>query len=111
MAPRRRPARPLWLLGERARTCDETNDSDLPDEVNPGRNAPADASGGSRAPGCGPAAFLRSLERVSLSEGREGSPRHVSPTLDAPSFMYWKSRFDRIEVLFDDEVRVAGLRD
>ena len=38
-------------------------------------------------------------------------PRHVNPDLDSYQWTYWKSRFNRFVVEFDDEDRVASIRD
>ena len=38
-------------------------------------------------------------------------PRHVTPDLDASEWMYWKNRFNRIIVVFDDQDRVVEIQD
>jgi hypothetical protein len=38
-------------------------------------------------------------------------PPHVTPDLDATDWTYWKNRFDRMIVGFDDEGRVVEVRD
>jgi hypothetical protein len=38
-------------------------------------------------------------------------PPHVTPDLEAKEWTYWKNRFDRMIVVFDDEGRVVEIRD
>jgi len=37
-------------------------------------------------------------------------PPHVTPDLDAKEWTYWKNRFDRMIVVFDDKGRAAEVR-
>jgi hypothetical protein len=67
---------------------------------------------------------LSALDRQGIREGhaiqgmsRRGvilamghPPRHVNPDLNAPTFMYWKNRFNRIEIQFGPEDTVTGIR-
>ena len=69
-------------------------------------------------------ASLSELDRRGIREGRaiEGMsrrgvilamgvpPRHVNPDLDAPAFMYWRNRFDRVEIRFGADDRVTEIR-
>jgi len=38
-------------------------------------------------------------------------PPHITPDLDAAQWTYWKSRFDRMIVVFDEGGRVVAIRD
>ncbi len=38
-------------------------------------------------------------------------PRHVTPNLDSTSWIYWKNRFNRISVTFDESGVVTGILD
>lgn len=38
-------------------------------------------------------------------------PRHVNPNLDAPSFTYWKNRFNRVRIHFGPDGRVSSIED
>jgi hypothetical protein len=37
-------------------------------------------------------------------------PRHVKPDPDAPALMYWKNRFNRVEIQFGPDDIVTGIR-
>ena len=68
---------------------------------------------------------LSELDRKGVREGRaiQGMsrrgvflamghpPRHVNPDPNAPTLMYWKNRFNRVEIQFDAEDHVSGIRD
>lgn len=47
-------------------------------------------------------------EGVLLAMGRP--PHHVNPTLDHFEWMYWRNRFARTAVTFDDKGLVSGIR-
>jgi hypothetical protein len=67
---------------------------------------------------------LSEIDRRGIREGRaiEGMsrrgvilamghpPRHVNPDPNAPSFMYWKNRFNRVEIQFGPDDVVTGIR-
>lgn len=67
---------------------------------------------------------LSEIDRRGIREGRaiEGMsrrgvilamghpPRHVNPDQTAPSFMYWKNRFNRVEIQFGPDDVVTGIR-
>jgi hypothetical protein len=67
---------------------------------------------------------LSEIDRRGIREGRaiEGMsrrgvifamghpPRHVNPDPNAPSFMYWKNRFNRVEIQFGPDDIVMGIR-
>jgi hypothetical protein len=38
-------------------------------------------------------------------------PRHVNPDPNAPTLMYWKNRFNRIQIQFGSNGDVTGIRD
>ena len=38
-------------------------------------------------------------------------PRHVNPDPNAPAFMYWKSRFNRVQIQFGPDGLVSGIKD
>jgi hypothetical protein len=49
-----------------------------------------------------------SREGVLLAMGRP--PFHANPSLDAPEWMYWRNRFARLAVEFDDKGTVVNVR-
>ena len=67
---------------------------------------------------------LSELDRQGIREGRAivgmtrrgvilamgHPPRHVNPDPNAPIFMYWKSRFNRVEIQFGSDGLVSGVR-
>ena len=38
-------------------------------------------------------------------------PRHVNPDPSAPTFMYWKSRFNRVQIQFGPDGLVSSIKD
>jgi len=67
---------------------------------------------------------LSELDRKGVREGRaiEGMtrravilamghpPRHVNPDPNAPTLMYWRNRFNRVEIQFGEDDHVTGIR-
>jgi hypothetical protein len=49
-----------------------------------------------------------SREGVLLAMGRP--PFHANPSLDVPEWMYWRNRFARVAVQFDDKGKVINVR-
>jgi len=47
-------------------------------------------------------------EGVMLAMGRP--PFHANPSLDVPEWMYWRNRFARVAVQFDDKGKVTNVR-
>lgn len=47
-------------------------------------------------------------EGVLLAMGRP--PFHANPSLDVPEWMYWRNRFARVAVQFDDKGKVTNVR-
>lgn len=47
-------------------------------------------------------------EGVLLAMGRP--PFHANPSLDVPEWMYWRNRFGRMAVQFDDKGKVVNVR-
>jgi hypothetical protein len=47
-------------------------------------------------------------EGVLLAMGRP--PFHANPSLDVPEWMYWRNRFARVAVQFDDKGKVTNIR-
>jgi hypothetical protein len=68
---------------------------------------------------------LSELDRQGVREGRAivgmsrrgvilamgHPPRHVNPDPNAPTLMYWKNRFNRIQIQFGPNGSVTGIRD
>lgn len=69
-------------------------------------------------------ATLSELDREGIREGRAINgmsrrgvilamgppPRHVNPDLNAPALMYWRNRFNRVEIRFGADDRVTEIR-
>lgn len=54
---------------------------------------------------------IRGMSRRGVILAMGHPPRHVNPDPDAAAFIYWKSRFNRVEVQFGPEGFVSGIKD
>ncbi len=53
---------------------------------------------------------IRGMSRRAVILAMGHPPRHVNPDANAPTLLYWRNRFNRLEILFGPDDRVAEIR-